>query len=155
MERHFTVSGFVSHSGKTALHFHGIANLWLPPGGHVEPDEDPIQAVQREVLEETDIPVEVVRTGLAYSWAAPGQVGPEFVEAMHALPLGGISAPVSTRFGFHLIKVEERRSVAPDTKQLRDQARQALRERKFDDAYAAWVREVRGRAYVEFREPPQ
>jgi peptidyl-prolyl cis-trans isomerase SurA len=51
--------------------------------------------------------------------------------------------------------VLERRSVAPDTKQLRDQARAALRERKFEEAYAEWVREVRGRAYVEFREPPQ
>jgi peptidyl-prolyl cis-trans isomerase SurA len=88
-------------------------------------------------------------------WAAPGQFVPEFEEAMAALAIGGVSAPVATRFGFHLIKVEERRSVAPDTKQLRDQARQALRERKFGDAYEEWVREVRGRAYVEFREPPQ
>ena len=62
---------------------------------------------------------------------------------------------MATRFGFHLIQVQERRTVAPDTKQLREQARQALRERKFEDAYAEWVREVRGRAYVEFREPPQ
>jgi peptidyl-prolyl cis-trans isomerase SurA len=88
-------------------------------------------------------------------WASPGQFVPEFEEAMNALPLGGVSAPVATRFGLHLIKVEERRSVAPDTKQLRDQARQALRERKFEAAYEEWVREVRGRAYVEFREPPQ
>ena len=88
-------------------------------------------------------------------WASPGQFVPEFEEAMNALPLGGVSAPVATRFGLHLIKVEERRSVAPDTKQLRDQARQALRERKFEAAYEEWVREVRGRAYVELREPPQ
>jgi peptidyl-prolyl cis-trans isomerase SurA len=88
-------------------------------------------------------------------WASPGQFVPEFEEAMNALPLGGVSAPVTTRFGLHLIQVDERRSVAPDTKQLRDQARQALRERKFEAAYEEWVREVRGRAYVEFREPPQ
>jgi peptidyl-prolyl cis-trans isomerase SurA len=79
---------------------------------------------------------------------------PEFEEAMNALPIGGVSPPVATRFGWHLIQVTDRRSVAPDTKQLRDQARQALRERKFQDAYAEWVREVRGRAYVEIREPP-
>ena len=88
-------------------------------------------------------------------WAAPGQFVPEFEEAMNALAIGGVSAPVTTRFGLHLIQVQERRSVAPDTKQLRDQARQALRERKFSEAYEEWVREVRGRAYVEFREPPQ
>jgi peptidyl-prolyl cis-trans isomerase SurA len=88
-------------------------------------------------------------------WTSPGQFVPEFEEAMNALAIGGLSAPTATRFGWHLIQVQERRSVAPDTKQLRDQARQALRERKFDDAYAEWVREVRGRAYVELREPPQ
>jgi peptidyl-prolyl cis-trans isomerase SurA len=88
-------------------------------------------------------------------WASPGQFVPEFEQAMNALALGGVSAPLETRFGWHLIQVQERRTVVPDTKQLRDQARQALRERKFEDAYGEWVREVRGRAYVEFREPPQ
>jgi peptidyl-prolyl cis-trans isomerase SurA len=88
-------------------------------------------------------------------WASPGQFVPEFEQAMNALALGGVSAPLETRFGWHLIQAQERRTVVPDTKQLRDQARQALRERKFEDAYAEWVREVRGRAYVEFREPPQ
>ena len=88
-------------------------------------------------------------------WASPGQFVPEFEQAMNDLALGGVSAPIATRFGFHLIQVQERRTVAPDTKQLREQARQALRERKFEDAYVEWVREVRGRAYVEFREPPQ
>ncbi len=88
-------------------------------------------------------------------WASPGQFVPEFEQAMNDLAIGGVSAPVATRFGFHLIQVQERRTVAPDTKQLREQARQALRERKFEEAFAEWVREVRGRAYVEFREPPQ
>ena len=88
-------------------------------------------------------------------WASPGQFVPEFEQAMNGLALGGVSTPIATRFGFHLIQVQERRTVAPDTKQLREQARQALRERKFEDAYVEWVREVRGRAYVEFREPPQ
>jgi peptidyl-prolyl cis-trans isomerase SurA len=87
-------------------------------------------------------------------WASPGQFVPEFEEAMNALPIGGVSPPVATRFGWHIIQVTERRSVAPDTKQLRDQARQALRERKFQEAYAEWVREVRGRAYVELRDAP-
>jgi len=87
-------------------------------------------------------------------WAAPGQFVPEFEEAMNALAVGGISPPVASRFGIHLIQVVERRSVALDTKQLREQARNALRERKFETAYAEWVREVRDRAYVEFRDAP-
>ena len=88
-------------------------------------------------------------------WASPGQFVPEFEAGMNPLPIGGVSDPVATRFGLHLIQVLERRSVALDTKQLRDQARAALRERKFEDAYAEWLREVRGRAYVEFRDAPQ
>ena len=87
-------------------------------------------------------------------WAGPGQFVPEFEETMNALAAGGLSAPVVSRFGVHLIQVVERRTVALDTKQLREQARTALRERKFETAYAEWVREVRDRAYVEFREAP-
>lgn len=87
-------------------------------------------------------------------WAAPGQFVPEFEEAMNALAIGGVSPPVASRFGMHLIQVIERRSVALDTKQLREQARAALREQKFAEAYREWVREVRDRAYVEFRDAP-
>lgn len=87
-------------------------------------------------------------------WAAPGQFVPEFEEALNVLSVNGISPPVVSRFGVHLIQVVERRTVALDTKQLREQARNALRERKFETAYAEWVREVRDRAYVEFREAP-
>jgi peptidyl-prolyl cis-trans isomerase SurA len=87
-------------------------------------------------------------------WAAPGTMVPEFEEAMNALPLGGLSEPVVSRFGAHLIQVLERRDVAVDPKQLREQARNALREQRFDDAYADWARDLRGRAYVEMREPP-
>jgi len=87
-------------------------------------------------------------------WTTPGQFVPEFEQAMNGLAVGGLSNPVVSRFGVHLIQVVERRNVALDAKQLREQARTALRERKFEAAYAEWVREVRARAYVEFREAP-
>src|SRR4051812_11901301 len=60
MERHFTVSGFVVEGDRTLLHWHRKLQLWLPPGGHIETDEDPVQAVMREVLEETGITADVV-----------------------------------------------------------------------------------------------
>jgi len=87
-------------------------------------------------------------------WASPGTMVPEFEEAMNALPAGGLSQPVVSRFGVHLIQVLERRDVAVDPRQLREQARNALREQRFDDAYTEWARDLRGRAYVEMREPP-
>jgi peptidyl-prolyl cis-trans isomerase SurA len=88
-------------------------------------------------------------------WASPGGFVPEFEEAMNALALNGLSDPVVSRFGVHLIQVIERRKVTLDSKQQRDQARNALREKKFEDAYNEWVRDLRARAYIELREPPQ
>lgn len=88
-------------------------------------------------------------------WVSPGSFVPEFEEAMNALAINGLSDPVVSRFGVHLIQVVERRKMALDAKQQREQARAALREQKFDEAYAEWVRDLRARAYVEMREPPQ
>jgi peptidyl-prolyl cis-trans isomerase SurA len=87
-------------------------------------------------------------------WAAPGSFVPEFEEAMNELPLNGISEPLVSRFGVHLIQVLERRDITLDPKQVREQARNILREQKFDEAYGEWMRELRARAYVEMREPP-
>jgi peptidyl-prolyl cis-trans isomerase SurA len=88
-------------------------------------------------------------------WASPGTFVPEFEEAMNALPINGISDPLTSRFGVHLIQVLERRQITLDAKQQREQARNVLREKKFEEAYTEWVRDLRGRAYIEMREPPQ
>ncbi|MEK8047332.1 peptidylprolyl isomerase [Ideonella margarita] len=87
-------------------------------------------------------------------WATPGSFVPEFEEAMNRLGPGGLSGPVTSRFGVHLIQVVERRSVPVDPRQVREQARNALREQKFEEAYTEWVAELRQRAYIEMREPP-
>ncbi len=88
-------------------------------------------------------------------WAAPGSFVPEFEEAIEALPVGGISDPVTTRFGVHLIQVIDRRQTTLDNRQLREQARNILREQKFEAAFTEWLRDLRSRAYVEYREAPQ
>ena len=87
-------------------------------------------------------------------WASPGMFVPEFEQAMSALAPGAVADPVVSRFGVHLIQVLDRRRVALDPKQQREQARNLLREQKFDEAYLDWSRELRARAYVEMREPP-
>ncbi len=88
-------------------------------------------------------------------WTNPGTFVPEFEEAMNRLPVNGISEPIVSRFGVHLIQVVERRNATLDPKQQREQARNVLRERKFDEAYEDWLRELRARAYIEMREAPQ
>jgi len=85
-------------------------------------------------------------------WMGAGGFVPEFEEAMNALPLNGISGPVVSRFGVHLIQVLERRRVDIEMKQLREQARGALREQKYDEAYQEWVKDLRTKAFVEVRE---
>jgi len=87
-------------------------------------------------------------------WAQPGMMVPEFEQAMNALAPGEVSQPVSSRFGVHLIQVLERRLVDVDPRQVREQARNVLREQKFEQAYIDWVRDLRARAYIEMREPP-
>jgi peptidyl-prolyl cis-trans isomerase SurA len=74
---------------------------------------------------------------------------------MNRLPVGGMSAPVASRFGVHLIQVVERRDVVQDPKLVREQARNMLRAQKFEQAYLDWTKELRLRAYIEMREPPQ
>jgi len=87
-------------------------------------------------------------------WTSPGTFVPEFEEAINALQVGGISEPVVSRFGVHLIQVTDRRQTQLEPKQQREQARNVLREIKFEEAYVDWLRELRARAYVEMREPP-
>ena len=57
MEKHFTVTGFIVHEGKTLLLWHPLMQGWTPPGGHIEPNEDPQEAVLREIREETGLEV--------------------------------------------------------------------------------------------------
>lgn len=87
-------------------------------------------------------------------WAAPGNFVPEFEETMNALPIGGISDPFQSRFGIHIVQVMERRTVTIEARQLREQARSQVRERKFDDAYKEWIADLRAKAFIEVREAP-
>ena len=87
-------------------------------------------------------------------WANPGMFVPEFEQAMNGLAPNQISDPVVSRFGVHLIQVMERRETQLSARDQRELARSVLRDKKLEDAYALWAQEIRGRAYVEFREPP-
>jgi peptidyl-prolyl cis-trans isomerase SurA len=87
-------------------------------------------------------------------WASPGMFVPEFEAAMNRLAPGDISDPVVSRFGMHLIQLLERRKATLTKAQQRDAVRALLREKKYDEAYRTWSQEIRGRTYVEMREPP-
>jgi peptidyl-prolyl cis-trans isomerase SurA len=84
-------------------------------------------------------------------WVYPGDTVPDFERAYQALKIGEISEPVRTPFGYHLIQVLERRSADMSPERKRLQARQILRERKADEAYQEWLRQLRDQVYVELR----
>ena len=84
-------------------------------------------------------------------WVYLGDTVPEFERAYQDLKVGEISQPVRTPFGYHLIQVLERRSADMSPERRRLQARQALRERKADEAYQEWLRQLRDQIYVELR----
>jgi peptidyl-prolyl cis-trans isomerase SurA len=84
-------------------------------------------------------------------WINPGDTVPEFEQAMAKLAIGEISAPVRTPFGWHLVRVDERRKQDISKDRQREQARQALRQRKADEMFGEFVRQTRDRAYVEFK----
>ncbi|MCU0925330.1 MAG: peptidylprolyl isomerase [Hydrogenophaga sp.] len=95
------------------------------------------------------------REGGDLGWASPGQFVPEFEEAMNRLRPGEVSAPLVSRFGVHLIRVDERRQVALSDREQRDIVRGLVREQQAAAALQSWTQDVRGRAFVEFREAPQ
>lgn len=88
-------------------------------------------------------------------WSSPGQFVPEFEEVVNALTPGQVSDPLISRFGVHLIQVMERRTNPLSQRDQNEILRSTLREKKLDEAYNIWARDVRGRAYIEMREAPQ
>ncbi len=84
-------------------------------------------------------------------WILPGDTVPEFERAMNALKIGELSQPVRSPFGFHLIEVSERRNADVSSDRKRAEARKVLRDRRADEAYEEWLRQLRDRAYVEYR----
>ena len=116
----------------------------------IEGGQRRFEDVAREVSEDGS-----AANGGELGWVSPGGFVPEFEEAMSRLAPSAISPPVLSRFGVHLIQVIERRQVDISDKEIREQARAALREQKFDSAYQEWAKDLRARAYIEMREPPQ
>ncbi len=84
-------------------------------------------------------------------WVFPGDTVPDFERAMDALKPGEVSQPTKSPFGWHLIQVLERRTGSLPPERQRLIARQALRERKSEEAYQEWLRQLRDRTYVEIR----
>jgi peptidyl-prolyl cis-trans isomerase SurA len=88
-------------------------------------------------------------------WASPGMFVPEFENVMNQLAPGEVSEPLLSRFGVHLIQLLERRQAKLSETERRAAIRAMLREKKLDETSQTWTQDLRERAYVELRQPPQ
>lgn len=84
-------------------------------------------------------------------WLAPGAAVPEFERVMTQLRDNEVSQPIQTPFGWHLVQVLARRTEGVSNDRKRETARGVIRQRKGDEAYQDWVRQIRDRAFVEYR----
>ena len=123
-----------------------------------------LNAIRRDILsgraDFADVAKRISQDGSApqggdLGWASPGMFVPEFEQVMNQLRPGQLAEPLVSRFGVHLIEVTDRRDAPMSDAEQRNLARTSLRESKLDEAYAGWVQEIRGRAFVELREAPQ
>jgi len=90
-------------------------------------------------------------SGGELGWMAAADLVPEFAAVMESLPVGQLSQPVRSPFGWHLLQVLERREADISKERERLEARQAIRNRKADEAFDEWLRQLRDSAYVELR----
>ena len=86
MRRHFTATAFVVDGERTLLHWHKRLQQWMPPGGHIEPEEEPVEAVLREVLEETGIAAEIIPSASPLPFDSPRQLPPPYTILLEDSP---------------------------------------------------------------------
>lgn len=88
-------------------------------------------------------------------WLGPGDTVPEFEKVMDGLKIGELSQPVKSPFGWHLIRVDERRTADVSADREKLQIRQSIRARKADENYEDWLRQLRDKAFVEIKPEDQ
>ncbi|AOS96756.1 Chaperone SurA precursor [Microbulbifer aggregans] len=86
-------------------------------------------------------------------WSMPGQFVPEFTQAMNNTPVGEISMPFKSQFGWHILRVDGRRNQDMTEQYIRNQAANLLRNRRYEEELQNWRREIRDQAYVDIKLP--
>ena len=84
-------------------------------------------------------------------WSLPGQFVPEFEQVMDATPVGEISQPFRSQHGWHILLVEDRRNQDMTEEVKRNQARNLLRNRRFEEELPLWLQEIRSEAFVDIK----
>ena len=91
------------------------------------------------------------RTGGDLGWVSPDTMVPEFEEIMNKLGNGQLSKPFRSRYGWHLMQVQQRRQHDNTEQARRSKASREIRKRKIEEELQTWLRQLRDEAYVEYR----
>lgn len=92
--------------------------------------------------------------GGSLNWVSPGEMVEPFENAFKQIALNTVSEPVSTQFGMHILKVEERRKKNVTEQVLRNRVESRLRRERADREFGQWVRELLEGTYVEHVAKP-
>lgn len=85
-------------------------------------------------------------------WSMPEQFVPDFERVLNSTPVGSISEPFRTQFGWHIVRVIDRRKQDFSKEIMRNQAKNFIRHRKFEEELQLWLQEIRDEAYVEIKK---
>ena len=99
----------------------------------------------------SDDPVSAIDGG-DLSWVGTGQMVPEFEQKMLASPIGTVSEPFKSQFGWHILQVTEKRKQDVGAMLQANQARQVIQRRKYEEELATWLQEIKGEAFIEIKD---
>lgn len=123
--------------------------------------EEKLKGLRQQIIEGADFAVLAkehsedigsMLSGGDLGWSNPGQFVPEFEKTMGETPVGEISQPFRSQFGWHILQVQEQRDEDMTEAVIRNKARNILTNRRFEDELQVWMRELRDDAFVEIKQ---
>lgn len=137
-------------------------HILIKPSAILSNDEarEKLKEIRQKILDGADFAAEAkehsedigsMLAGGDLGWGVPELYVPEFAQVIKTSPIGEISEPFQTQFGWHILQVQERRNEDITDAVLRDKAARILTNRRFEDELQIWLREMRDAAYVDIR----
>lgn len=148
--------------GNQLVKQHNVRHILLSPS-EIRSDEETLAAInklRKEIQEGKDFAsvakkhsedIGSAMSGGGLGWSVPGQFVPQFEKTMNTIDLNQVSEPFSSQFGWHILQVTERRKQDFTEDIKRSQARNIIKQRKFEEELQIWLQEIRDEAFVEIK----
>ena len=148
--------------GSQLVKQHNVRHILLSPS-EIRSDEETLAAInklRKEIQEGKDFAsvakkhsedIGSAMSGGGLGWSVPGQFVPQFEKTMNTIDLNQVSEPFNSQFGWHILQVTERRNQDFTEDIKRSQARNIIKQRKFQEELQIWLQEIRDEAFVEIK----